>query len=734
MLAKYLLGESRCLPPESASERSGKSDRIANVLALLDARVSLTEKSLAVREPLLQFRRIATKLLANDLNSNALNARLGRLWLESARLARKAARYETAYGHILAAGPYAEPGELRLETAKWLWARGSREDALACLERWLTGKTGHVKDQLNARMLCLWTRYNEETSMMDSASLVKYYKSVIESNPRAEESYFYLAKYFSKLLMSASEQSNNQPNNKQSNSSPLPDGNLHLDAIRNFGMSLRYGSKFIFESMPQLISLWLDFALSVHNYSSQPNAQPIALSNGRQIMMSINAEMRNMLGPVPAYQFLIVFPQLISRICHPQRETAAVLLEVAAYVMSNYPQQTTWLAIAVSRSMWPLRRKRCDELFHQLRRLKGELNQYISDIMRLTDRLCEVCDKSTDRDPSDESKLLALSVSRDFRQMKRLVEDPGFSRVLIPLQHLLWPTLPTVARRPTTSTNQSSQTPHQPFPADEIYFAGFGEQVEVMRSLQRPKRLLVRGSNGKMYGFLCKPKEDLRKDSRWMEYVTVVNSLLQRDPDASRRRLSVRTFAVIPLNEDCGIIEWVDHTHPIRPIIMSIYRERGIAKDHKFLLSCKLPVDAPLSEKLKVFKNRLLPAHPPVLGDWFRRNWFSDASAWHDARLAFSRSAAVMSIAGYFLGLGDRHGENILIDAKSGEVVHVDFSCLFNKADSFEYPEVVPFRLTHNMTQAMVIFLRCQFPLPLFSSTRDQLDMKEYLGKLVKLP
>ena len=36
-------------------------------------------------------------------------------------------------------------------------------------------------------------------------------------------------------------------------------------------------------------------------------------------------------------------------------------------------------------------------------------------------------------------------------------------------------------------------------------------------------------------------------------------------------------------------------------------------------------------------------------------------------------------MVGYTLGLGDRHGENILFDSVSGDCVHVDFNCLFNK-------------------------------------------------------
>ena len=38
-----------------------------------------------------------------------------------------------------------------------------------------------------------------------------------------------------------------------------------------------------------------------------------------------------------------------------------------------------------------------------------------------------------------------------------------------------------------------------------------------------------------------------------------------------------------------------------------------------------------------------------------------------------------MSIVGYILGLGDRHGENILFDSTNGDCVHVDFNCLFNR-------------------------------------------------------
>lgn len=51
----------------------------------------------------------------------------------------------------------------------------------------------------------------------------------------------------------------------------------------------------------------------------------------------------------------------------------------------------------------------------------------------------------------------------------------------------------------------------------------------------------------------------------------------------------------------------------------------------------------------------------------------------YSSRLAYAHTTAVMSMVGYILGLGDRHGENILFDSTNGDCVHVDFNCLFNR-------------------------------------------------------
>lgn len=69
-------------------------------------------------------------------------------------------------------------------------------------------------------------------------------------------------------------------------------------------------------------------------------------------------------------------------------------------------------------------------------------------------------------------------------------------------------------------------------------------------------------------------------------------------------------------------------------------------------------------------------------------------------------SRPLVSVHSYVLGLGDRHGENILLDSTTGEAVHVDFNCLFDKGLSFTVPECVPFRYAGTLHEGCVTVLR----------------------------
>jgi serine/threonine-protein kinase ATR len=65
-----------------------------------------------------------------------------------------------------------------------------------------------------------------------------------------------------------------------------------------------------------------------------------------------------------------------------------------------------------------------------------------------------------------------------------------------------------------------------------------------MGSLQRPKKITMIGSDGQEYLFLCKPKDDLRKDCRMMEFNTMINKLLKKHPETRRRKLRTRPIFI----------------------------------------------------------------------------------------------------------------------------------------------------------------------------------------------
>lgn len=51
----------------------------------------------------------------------------------------------------------------------------------------------------------------------------------------------------------------------------------------------------------------------------------------------------------------------------------------------------------------------------------------------------------------------------------------------------------------------------------------------------------------------------------------MINRLLVRDTDSRRRNLHIRTFSVMPLNENNGLVQWVDNTSVLRTILNDLY-------------------------------------------------------------------------------------------------------------------------------------------------------------------
>ena len=133
-----------------------------------------------------------------------------------------------------------------------------------------------------------------------------------------------------------------------------------------------------------------------------------------------------------------------------------------------------------------------------------------------------------------------------------------------------------------------------------------------------------------------------------------------------------------------------------RSILFKLYKAKDLYVHHTEVKALMSRTDVDIFSKLVV------PKFPSIFHEWFIES-FPEPSQWLNCRQRYSSTVAAMSMVGYIVGLGDRHGENILFDEKTGECLHVDLNCLFEKGAEFETPEVVPFRLTHNMVDAFGI-------------------------------
>ncbi|CAH8869939.1 unnamed protein product [Trichobilharzia szidati] len=696
--------------PISRSSESNLQNSIETTLHLLETRIRLSRPTFHTLEPVLAVQHTALQLITSSLsslnnevckltNQEALNSAISRLrvalgynWLERAKLARKSGQFMAAYTCVLRAEDLGIPDAL-IERAKLLWQTDKREAAQACLDKGIPevygcvisnvhnkSSTGNIEVSTEYRTisaqqaLLLRTRYCEETNRYDFETTGKLYEQVCSFNSGCEEAHFRLARYVDLARAQA-------VGSKQQNA-------LIKVALKQYGLALSYGSQFIYQSMPRLLTLWLDhgqdFVRSSHelNKSQKHNEENYSHSE-HKVFNEIQEIMRNNCQRIPVYQFYTALSQLLSRVCHEIPSVVTTLIELVIRIFETYPLQTMWFLIPLNDSTVRQRRDRCQLMFSLLKSKQPHLSKFITDSIALCNHLKTICGLFM---TADRRELRSFSLRQTARPLTRLIESRQLVPILLP---------------PKASSEQIAR--HWPFteqPDRLICLSHIEDVVEILGSQTRPKKMTWVGSDGRQYIIVAKPNDDLRKDSRLMELNGMINKFLVIDANTRRRALQIRTYAVIPLSEKGGLIEWVRNTQPFRSIITRLYIDAGTPINWTNMSRVAPLLEDPLPVKRDKYLNKWLPMFPLVFYNWFLVT-FTNPSAWYSARECYARTCAVMSMVGYVLGLGDRHTENILFDSTGGDLVHVDFSCVFNNGLTLPWPERVPFRLTRNMVHAM---------------------------------
>ncbi|KAG2491268.1 hypothetical protein HYH03_010473, partial [Edaphochlamys debaryana] len=239
-----------------------------------------------------------------------------------------------------------------------------------------------------------------------------------------------------------------------------------------------------------------------------------------------------------------------------------------------------------------------------------------------------------------------------------------------------------------------------------VTIAAFAPQLHVISSKQRPRKLTIHGGDGAEYMFLLKGHEDLRQDERVMQLFGLVNTMLAHDRVTAERDLSIARYAVIPLSPNSGLIGWVPNCDTLHALIREYREARKIPLnwEHRLMLGMAPDYDhLTVIQKVEVFEYALDSTSGEDLHKvlWLKSR---NSEVWLDRRTNYTRSAAVMSMVGYILGLGDRHPSNLMLDRYSGKLLHIDFGDCFEASMNREkFPEKVPFRLTRMMIKAMEV-------------------------------
>eukprot|EP00939_MAST-03C_sp_MAST-3C-sp1_P003097 g3097.t1 len=273
----------------------------------------------------------------------------------------------------------------------------------------------------------------------------------------------------------------------------------------------------------------------------------------------------------------------------------------------------------------------------------------------------------------------------------------------------------------------------RPDPSRHAIVQGFDRELKVMTSKQLPKRILMRGSDERDRRYLVKGGEDLRLDQRIQELFGVMNDILNRDTSCSRRGLSIRTYTVVPMTSSVGLIEWVGKTETFSSIFeealnspsytelsnrsssssgsstrrrrIHLHTSESAVIFDRFLRKFgsdyhKMLAKATRKETVKAFEGSASRLPQALLRRKFL-DMASSAESFMTFRGNFVNSMATFSVGSYILGIGDRHLGNFMLDVSSGSVVPIDFGVSFGTGLSLNVPELIPFRMTPQLTQVL---------------------------------
>ncbi|XP_069136891.1 serine-protein kinase ATM-like isoform X2 [Argopecten irradians] len=479
-------------------------------------------------------------------------------------------------------------------------------------------------------------------------------------------------------------------------------GRFLVTAVENYIRCLRAGDRHDLRVF-RLTSLWFS------NNSSQ----------------EINEIIQDGVEDLATYKLLPLMYQLATRMdTRPHKDQCPLfqttLNKVIERTAMDHPHHTLFCILALAHA------KKDADIFKDPNK-KGKLSRTLSDMAREEEGRMEGAKNLVERLKSQKGNKSVANIVKDMEKLcLAYIELANY-----PVQKYKAETkpipFPGMLKLPVVKDLCTIAVPTMDIPVDRsgnypniTYIHKFQPTFKLAGGINLPKIISCVGSDGRSYRQLVKGRDDLRQDAVMQQVFSMVNNLLKKKSETRKRDLQIRQYKVIPLSQRSGLLEWCEGTLPIGEYLIGgkgesegahrRYRPQDpLAIDSRRELA---GVQAKQSEdKYKTFLE-VCSKFRPVFRHFFMER-FPEPAHWYERRLAYTKSVATNSIVGYILGLGDRHVQNILVDCKSAELVHIDLGVAFEQGRILPTPETVPFRLTRDIVDGMGVsgvegvFRRC---------------------------